>query len=361
MMVTTFDSSTVHPGVSVLAFCFFLFSFISCNDPSEGPRDFNTVSTLAGADTPGLVDGIGSMAKFNNPCGMVLDREGNLYVSDHANHVIRKVTPNGVVSTYAGTGVAGFANGRRLNAKFNHPYGLAIDSNGNLYVGDVVNHKIRKISPEGIVTTLAGGGKGFADQSGSLAKFNHPYGVTVDKNNNLYVADSYNNRIRKVTPTGKVTTVAGNGVDGFVDGPRDQAEFYVPIGIVVDAADNIYVGDEGNSSIRKISPDGRVTTLAGNGKFSFSDGVGRSASFNAPGGIAMDKGGNLYVADYLNNCIRRVTPSGQVRKIAGNLRKGFADGIASEAQFHYPFGIAVDAAGVVYVGDQFNHRIRKIE
>lgn len=361
MMVFSLQSATVQRAVGVLAFCFFLTSLVSCNETSEDPQDFSTVSTLAGADTPGLVDGIGSMAKFNNPCGMVLDGEGNLYVSDHANHVIRKVTRKGVVSTYAGTGVAGFANGQRLNAKFNHPYGLAIDGKGNLYVGDVVNHKIRKISPDGIVTTLAGGGKGFADRSGSMAKFNHPYGVTVDRNNNLYVADSYNNRIRKITPDGKVTTVAGNGADGFIDGPREQAEFYVPIGIVVDDMDNIYVGDEGNSSIRKISPDGKVTTLAGNGKFSFSDGVGRNASFNAPGGIAMDGNGNLYVADYLNNCIRRVTPSGEVRKIAGNLRKGFADGIASEAQFHYPFGIAVDAAGVVYVGDHFNHRIRKIE
>jgi sugar lactone lactonase YvrE len=361
MMVITLHNSTVHRAVAVLAFCFFLFSLISCDDVSEDPQDFNTVSTLAGADTPGLVDGIGSMAKFNNPSGMVIDQEGNLYVSDHSNHVIRKVTPNGVVSTYAGTGIAGFANGQRLNAKFNHPYGLAIDGNGNLYVGDVVNHRIRKISPDGIVTTLAGKRKGFAEGAGSLGRFNHPYGITVDKNNILYVADSYNNRIRKITPGGKVTTVAGNGADGFVDGPGEQAEFYVPIGIVVDSMENIYVGDEGNSSIRKISPDGRVTTLAGNGKFSFSDGVGRNASFNAPGGIAIDVRGNLYVADYLNNCIRRVTPSGEVRKIAGNLRKGFADGIASEAQFYYPFGIAVDAAGVVYVGDQFNHRIRKIE
>jgi sugar lactone lactonase YvrE len=191
--------------------------------------------------------------------------------------------------------------------------------------------------------------------------FNHPYGVAVDSRQNVYVADSYNNRIRKVTPQGAVSTLAGNGNDGFLDGKGVEAEFFVPIGIVVDAAGNIYVGDEGNSSIRKVTPGGKVTTLAGSGKFSFSDGVGRNAEFNAPGGIAIDNGGNLYVADYLNNCIRRVSPAGEVRKIAGNLKKGFADGAAQDAQFYYPFGIAVDATGIIYVGDHYNHRIRKID
>lgn len=337
---------------------------ISCEDPSGVPEDspetFHIVTTLAGSNNPGLVDGIGSMAKFNNPAGMVIDPSGNLYVSDHANHSIRKITPRGIVSTFAGTGQPGLANGNRLQATFNHPYGLALDVAGNLYVGDVVNHRIRKITPEGIVSTLAGGNKGFADRKGSLAKFNHPYGVTVDSLNNVYVADSYNNRIRKITPDGNVTTLGGTGNDGFVDGPGTIAEFYVPIGIVADNKGNIYVGDEGNSSIRKIDSDGVVTTLAGNGKFSFSDGVGKNAEFNAPGGIAIDGEGNLFVADYLNNCIRKVTPSGEVRKIAGNLKKGFADGPASEAQFYYPFGIAVDNSGNVYVGDHFNHRIRRI-
>ena len=335
---------------------------VSCLD--EGHHkisgEFSTVSTLAGSDTPGLVDGIGARAKFNFPCDLVLDPEGNLYVSDQANHSIRKITPRGVVSTYAGTGVPGQANGYRLNAKFNHPYGLALDREGNLYVGDVANHRIRKISPDGMVTTLAGKTKGFLDQKGLQAKFNHPYGLAVDDEKNVYVADSYNNKIRKIAPDGTVTTLAGSGNDGYVDGMGLEAEFYVPIGIVIDAHGNTYVGDEGNSSIRKVAPGGQVTTLAGNGKFSFADGVGREATFNAPGGIAIDASGNLYVADYLNNCIRRVTPSGEVRKIAGNLEKGFADGRPSEAQFYYPFGLAVDAEGTIYVGDQYNHRIRKI-
>ena len=211
------------------------------------------------------------------------------------------------------------------------------------------------------MTTLAGGRKGYSDREGDLAMFNHPHGVAVDARGNVYVADSYNNVIRKVTPNGAASTVAGNRNDGFVDGNATEAEFYVPIGIAVDPDGNILVGDEGNSSIRKISADGRVTTLAGNGKFSFSDGVGKNATFNAPGGIAFDAAGNLYVADYLNNCIRRVSPSGKVRKIAGDRAKGFADGDPEEARFYYPFGIAVSATGAIYVGDHYNHRIRVIE
>ena len=342
----------------------FLLLLFSCDDPDGGlqsPDEFSHVSTLAGDASPGLVDGIGALAKFNHPCGMAVDAEGNLFVADHANHSIRKVTPRGVVSTYAGTGHPGATNGYRLKASFNSPYGLALDGEGNLYVGDVANHMVRKIAADGMVTTVAGKYKGFSDRKGSQAKFNHPYGVAVDAENNVYVADSYNNRIRKIAPDGWVTTLAGSGNDGYVDGTGTSAEFYVPIGIVVDAIGNIYVGDEGNSSIRKITAGGNVTTLAGNGKFSFADGVGREAAFNAPGGIAIDETGHLYVADYLNNCIRQVTPSGGVSKIAGNLHKGFADGPASEAQFYYPFGIAVDRSGIVYVGDQFNNRIRRID
>jgi sugar lactone lactonase YvrE len=336
----------------------------SCNDEMGSSRirpEYSIVTTVAGNGTSGFDDGVGSTARFNQPSAMVVDDEGNLYVSDHENHSIRKVTPFGEVSTFAGTGQPGSQDGDRLNASFNHPYGLALDPNGNLYVGDVSNHSIRKISADGRVTTLAGGRRGFSDRKGELAMFDHPHGVALDSKSNVYVADSYNNRIRKVAPDGTTTTVAGNGNDGFIDGGAEEAEFFVPIGIAIDDRGNIYVGDEGNSSIRKISANGKVKTLAGNGKFSFSDGVGTNASFNAPGAIAIDRAGNLYVADYLNNCIRRVSALGEVRKIAGKLDKGFADGAASEALFYYPFGIAVDETGVVYVGDHFNHRIRKID
>ena len=355
--------SPARPRASRVVFLFaFVFIFGSCQeeDHRHNKEDYSTVSTIAGGESSGWVDGIGSMARFKYPCGLVTDREGNLYVSDYGNHTIRKITPRGVVSTYAGTGKAGDANGFRLSASFNHPYGLALDESGNLFVGDVANHRIRMISSDGTVTTLAGKKKGFADRRGSMARFDHPYGVAVDSAGNVYVADSYNNRIRKVSPDGWVTTVAGSGNDGYVDGAGTEAEFYVPVDIALDQQGNIFVGDEGNSSIRKITTDGNVLTLAGNGKFSFADGVGTGATFNAPGAIAIDGAGNLLVADYFNNCIRKVTPSGEVRKIAGSLEKGYLDGRSSEARFFHPFGIAVDPAGTIYVGDQFNHRIRKI-
>lgn len=340
----------------------FFLILISCEEERPVPAlpEERTVSTLAGGEEPGLVDGSARAARFSYPGGMVFDPEGNLYVADYGNHAIRKITPAGEVSTYAGTGQPGFANGHRTQATFHSPYGLALDSRGNLYVGDVRNHAIRRIAPDGMVTTLAGGQKGFSDRDGTVARFNHPHGIAVDFMDNIYVADAYNNRVRKITPRGDVSTLAGNGNDGFLDGTGAEAELYVPVGIVVGPRGNIYVADEGNSSIRKITPEGIVSTLAGNGRFAFCDGVGKKAEFNAPGGLAVDAEGNLYIADYFNNCIRRVTPAGAVHKIAGNLEKGFADGPSSEAEFHYPFGIAVAPDGVIYVGDHFNHRIRKI-
>jgi sugar lactone lactonase YvrE len=210
-----------------------------------------------------------------------------------------------------------------------------------------------------MVTTLAGSTQGFADVTGTAAQFNRPYGVTVDASGNGYVADSDNSRIRKISPTGAVTTLAGSGVEGFLDGTGSTARFFIPRGAAVDVSGNVYVADTENNRIRKVSPTGVVTTLAGSGVEGFSDGIGTAAQFTLPNSVAVDAAGYVYVADEGNERIRKISPAGVVTTLAGSSR-GFADGAAAIAQFNRPHGIAVDASGNVYVADRDNQRIRKI-
>jgi len=324
------------------------------------------VSTFVGDIKEGFADGRGSAARFNEPSGIAIDAVGNFYVADEYNHRICKVTPNGEVSTLAGGGEGGFADGQGRNAQFLFPRGIAVDAAGNLYVVDNGNHRIRKITPEGEVSVLAGGGPagfyggGFADGEGSVAWFHHPSGITIDAAGNLYVADTWNHSIRRVTPNGEVSTLAGDAEHDFADGEGSSARFNYPHGIAIDATGNLYVADYGNNRIRKVTPAGEVSTLAGGGDSGFADGQGENARFDAPSGIAIDVTGNLYVADNNNNHIRKVTPKGEVSTLAGG-RRGFADGQGSEARFRNPDGIVVDATGNLYVADQKNNRIRKIE
>ena len=207
------------------------------------------------------------------------------------------------VSTLAGSTV-GFRDGLGTTAQFNFPSGVALDAGGNVYVADFSNNLIRKITPEGLVSSLAGSTEGFRDGSGTSAQFNSPIGVAVDAAGNVYVADSFNNRIRKITPEGLVSTLAGSTV-GFRDGAGTSAQFSYPIGVEVDAAGNVYVADYGNHLIRKITPEGLVSTLAGS-TVGFRDGSGTSAQFNGPTGVAVDAEGNVYVADESNHLIRRI-------------------------------------------------------
>ncbi|MDR2208255.1 MAG: hypothetical protein LBE22_04695 [Azoarcus sp.] len=319
------------------------------------------VSTIAGSEE-GFADGVGSDAKFDFPKGIASDAAGNLYVADYRNHRIRKITPAGEVSTLAG-GEYGFADGVGSDARFNRPAGIAIDAVGNLYVADILNHRIRKITPAGEVSTLAGGEEGFADGIGSDARFYEPVGIAIDVAGNLYVTDRQNHRICKITPPGEVSTLAG-GERGFADGIGGDAEFYTPEGIAIDAAGNLYVTDNDvtdfeNHRIRKITPAGEVSTFAG-GRIGIADGIGGDAKFYGPTDITIDAAGNLYVADNGNDRIRKITLAGEVSTLAGG-GKGFADGIGSDAKFYGPYGIASDAAGNLYVVDGGNHRIRKIE
>ncbi len=317
------------------------------------------VRTLAGSDIPGSVDGVGSTAKFNAPQGVAVDSTGVVYVADYDNDKIRKVLPDGTVSTLAG-GVSGFADGRGYAAKFNHPSGVAVDSTGVVYVADSFNHRIRKILPDGRVSTLAGRGvQGFEDGAGAVAQFRYPEGIAVDRAGVVYVADSGNRRIRKILPDGTVSTLAGSDVRGFADGVGAVAHFYGPAGVCVDSTGVVYVADTFNHRIRKILPDGTVSTLAGRGVQGFEDGEGAAAEFYKPYGIVVTRG-VVYVADSGNNCIRMILSDGTVSTVAGREEEGFADRVGAGAQFYSPQGIATDGASVLYVGDAGNNRIRKL-
>jgi hypothetical protein len=326
------------------------------------------VTTLAGlAGSQGSVDGTGSAARFYQPMGVAVDSAGNVYVADSGNNTIREVTPGGVVTTLAGSSVSyGSADGTGCAALFNWPGGVAVDSAGNVYVAeDSGNSTIRKVTPGGVVTTLAGqpGGSGSADGTGSAAQFDGPEGVAVDSAGNVYVADTGNDTIRKVTPGGVVTTLAGfAGSPGSADGTASAARFYYPAGVALDSAGNVYVADTGNDTIRKVTPGGVVTTLAGlAGSSGSADGTGNAARFYHPEGVAVDSAGNVYVADTGNDTIRKVTPGGVVTTLAGLAgSSGSADGTGSAARFNYPGGIALDSASNVYVGDYHNNTIRKV-
>lgn len=330
-------------------------SWLTLNDNAAA------VSTFAGTLSGGsYADGTGAAARFNFPTGTAIDGSGNVYVADQGNHRIRKINPAGVVTTLAGSS-QGFSEGTGSAAQFNVPYGVAVDGSGNVYVADALNHRIRKVSPAGVVTTFVGSGTaGFADGTGAAAQFNFPQGVAIDASDNLYVADANNHRIRKITPAGEVTTLAGSGTSGFTEGTGVAAQFDSPIGLTVDAAGNVYVADHNNHSIRKITSIGVVTTLAGSGDSGFAEGTGTAAQFNLPIGVTLDALGNVYVGDFGNNRIRKITPAGVVTTFAGSTF-GFADGIGSAAQFRSPAGLAIDASGIMYVAGANSTGIRKIE
>lgn len=317
--------------------------------------------TFAGDGTAGFAEGIGTAAKFNNPEGVAIDSKGNIIVADRSNHRIRKITPEGVVSTIAGSGTSGRVDGAALTARFNSPWKVAIDKNDNIIVADRSNHCIRRISSDGMVTTIAGNGStGTVDGIGIAARFNFPQDVEVDATGNIYVVDYTNDRIRKITTDGVVSTLAGSST-GYSDGTGIEAQFNKPSGLVLDKEGNLLVADRNNNRIRKVTPAGVVTTLAGNDTKGLVDGDLSAASFAEPFGICVDALGNIFVADLAGHAIRKITVYGEVITIAGNGSTGNTDGSpASAVRFNQPTDVVVDSQGRVYVADLSNRKIRRL-
>jgi len=340
----------------------------SCKKSNPGSSSGNpdntdgAVSTLSGNGTLGFSDGSATAAEFSSPYSVAVDAQGNVYVADYGNNRIRKVTADGTASTFAGSSTSGMADGTGTAAQFTQPRSVAVDASGNVFVCDYNNSDIRKITPAGVVTTVAGNGySGYIDAKGTAAQFASPTSIAVDASDNLYVADLANERIRKIAPDGTVTTLAGSNGYGLTDGPGTSAQFHFPNGIAVDASGNLYVSDSQNNAIRKIAPDGTVSTLAGNGTKGYVDGPGSSAEFDDPGAVAVDASGNVYVAGPDDDHIRKITPAGVVSTLTGNGGSGLVNGSLSVARFNSPTGLAVDAAGKnIYVAEYGNNDIRKI-
>ncbi|MEI6821811.1 MAG: T9SS type A sorting domain-containing protein, partial [Bacteroidota bacterium] len=320
--------------------------------------------------------GAATSAELSYPQGVALDASGNIYIADQNNQRVRKVTAStGIISTVAGNGTTGFTGdgGAATSAELYYPTGVALDASGNIYIADIFNQRIRKVTAStGIITTVAGNGtSGFAGDGGAAtsAELYYPTGVALDASGNIYIADYGNNRIRKVTAsTGIITTVAGNGTSGFAgdESAATSAELYNPTRVAIDASGNIYIADYLNQRIRKVTAStGIITTVAGNGTTGFTGdgGAATSAELYYPTGVALDASGNIYIADQSNQRVRKVTAStGIITTVAGNGTAGFAGdgGAASSAEISSPMGVALDASGNIYIADYGNHRIREV-
>jgi sugar lactone lactonase YvrE len=343
-----------------LAFVFLFAGACSKSNTAPVPSTNNPtsqVTIVAGSGSAGSANGTGSAASFDDPTGVAVDDSGNVYVADYVNNLIRKITTSGVVTTLAGSITPGSSNGPFYEASFNGPWGLTVDKSGNVYVADKGNNLIRKINPAGTVSTLAGSGtKGASNNAvDSLATFYAPEGVAVDATGNVYVADAGNNLIRKISASGGVSTLAGSGSQGSANGTGTSASFNNPVGVAVDASGNVYVADAYNNLIRKITPAGVVTTVAGSGSVGVENGTGTAASFYYPVGLVVDASENIYVADLKNNLIRKITSTGIVTTFAGLGSTG-----ANSVALNNPAGLAVDTSNNVYIADTYNQVIRKI-
>jgi uncharacterized protein (TIGR03437 family) len=364
-----------------IVICALVTCVISCSQASGQSGIITTVAGSGPAEgSSGGFSGDGgpaTSAELNFTSSVRVDASGNLFIADFKNSRIRRVSASGIITTVAGNGVQGFSGdgGPANSASLNRPVAVAVDTSGNLFIADTYNSRIRKVSAGGMITTVAGNGSyGFSGDGGpaTSASLNYPEGVAVDAAGNLFIADDLNNRIRQVSVSGIITTVAGNGTQGFSGdgGPATRASFYAPKDIVVDAFENLFIVDNFNSRLRKVSASGIITTVAGNGTTVFcgqgscvgDGGPATSASLGYLQGVAVDASGDLFIADSNNQRIRKVSTTGVITTVAGDGITGFSGdgGPATSAFLDSPYGVAVDASGNLFIADSGNNRVREV-
>ncbi len=309
----------------------------------------NKVSSFAGSGVMSYKNGTLLEANFANPMGITIDEDGNVYVADAHNNLIRKISTDGQVSTLAGSRQEGKKDGPSSQASFFYPTALVAAPNGIIYVADTRNNLIRKISKTGEVTTLR-----------TNLLFDSPHGMAIDHDNNIYITD-WHDQIRKISQDGSITLFAGSGEKGAFNADRLSASFYLPQGMVFDKNNNLFICDTYNNQIRKIDSAGMVTTYAGKKKKGEKNGSLEEAMFYHPTGIAIDTAGNLYIADTGNNLIRKINTRGNVSTLAGSGKRGFDNGSLQQASFWSPIGLVIDQHNNLYISDNENNCIRKIE
>ncbi len=327
------------------------------------------VETVAGTGIPGSVDGMKGSAQLNYPTALAVGKQSELYIADTINSRIRVLHPDGQVSTVYGYDTTQFKpdiikkNGVKPTLPpLKYPYGLTVGADGTLYISDTGNNRIFQINSFQHMSVLAGSGtKGKINGSYLKASFSSPTGIVSDSKGNIYVADTNNHQIRIISK-GQVWTFAGNSKNastgGFKDGKGTSASFAFPTGLAIDRFDNIYVADTNNHAIRKITPQGVVTTLAGTGTPGSANGAGTQASFTYPSGLSVDFYGNIYVTEFQGHRVRKIDTSGVVTSVAGTGSAGFADGSLQDARFNYPYGIISDGRGALWIADAANNRVR---
>ncbi len=331
------------------------------------------ITTIAGNGIHGYSGdgGQATSAEISNPAGLAIDAIGNLYIADESNSLIRKITTTGIISTITGNGTSGFSGdgGQATASELSYPICITLDAASNLYIADESNHRIRKVNTAGIITTVAGNGTaGFSGDGGqaTAAEINAPEGVAFDIAGNFYIGDYHNYRVRMVNTSGIINTVAGNGTMGYSGdgGAATAAELNYPCGLTIDAENNIYIADLANNRVRKINTLGIINTIAGNGTQGYSGDGGQAtaAELYNPAWLTFDAAGNLYISDMDNNSIRMVNSAGIISAIAGNGTAGYSGdgGAATAAELHGPQGIAFDSVGNLYFSDYGNNCIRKV-